>query len=378
MKRLSDGFPRPPLTHVGRHRHALRRRLGRLPIVCKAACFLAVLAAAFLRPEASSAQSMHETIETVLPRVVKIYGAGGLHNLEAYGTGILVSPEGHVATVWSHVLDSDFVNVVLNSGRRFRAEVLGAEPQLDLAILKLEGEHLDLPYFDVDDAASAGTGVRILGFSNMFNVAAGDEPVSVVHGVIAAHTELSTRRGAFEMPYDGPVYVVDGITNNSGAAGGVITTRDGRLLGMIGRELRNATTNTWVNYAVPITELSETIKQIISGDYTSKPKDRDAEENPRRYHPYDFGLVLVPDVLYRTPAYVDQVLPGSPAAEAGIQADDLVLFINNELVQSVRTFRDEVGRLDAGDTLRLVVRRGNALVTAEMPVVKKEAPDNAP
>jgi serine protease Do len=318
------------------------------------------------------AQSTHETIDAVLPRLVKIYGAGGLQNLVAYGTGMLVSPEGHVATVWSHVLDTEQVTVVLNDGRRFQAQVLGAEPHLDLALLKLDAENLQLPYFDLAEAGAAEPGERILAFSNMFKVAAGDEPVSVLHGVVAARTKLTARRGRFEIPYDGPVYIVDAITNNSGAAGGALTTRDGSLIGMIGKELRNSESNTWVNYAVPMTELRDAISEMKTGTYKpSEQQTSKGQDKPRRYAAIDFGIVMVPDVVFRTPAYIDAVEAGSAASQVGLQPDDLILFVNDELVQSTRMLVDELGRLEAGDTLRLIVRRGRNLVSVELAVPRK-------
>ncbi|HEY3963136.1 MAG TPA: hypothetical protein VGM05_01180, partial [Planctomycetaceae bacterium] len=54
-----------------------------------------------------------------------------------------------------------------------------------------------------------------------------------------------------------------------------------------------------------------------------------------------------------------------------IRPNDLVLFVNDELVQSCRLFKDELGRLEAGDILKLVLRRGNALLPVELPVEKK-------
>lgn len=333
-----------------------------------------IVATVFL-PQMLYAQSSRQTIEYALPRVVKIFGAGGVKNLQAYSTGMIVSPDGHIATGWSHVLDRDEVAVVLNDGRRFQAKVLGAEPPLDLAVLKIEEDGLELPFFDIESSVSAAPGTRVLGFSNMFQVAVGDEPVSVLHGVIAARTRLSARRGAFETPYDGPVYIVDAITNNAGAGGGALTTYDGKLLAMIGKELRDSRTNTWLNYAIPITELAPIIRQIISGDFTSNPR-RDEPENPNRYHPLDFGLVMMPDVLFRTPAYVDSVVAETPAASAGLQRDDLVLFVNDQLVQSCRMLRDELGRLQAGDTLRLIVRRGDKLVSVAIPVLAKKGKAN--
>jgi serine protease Do len=80
---------------------------------------------------------------------------------------------------------------------------------------------------------------------------------------------------------------------------------------------------------------------------------------------------MVPDVLYRTPAFVDSVLPGSPADKAEIKPNDLVLFANDELIQSCRLFKEELGRLEAGDTLKLVLRRGNTLIPVEFEVLKK-------
>jgi serine protease Do len=332
-----------------------------------------LLLAALLLPDATRAAALNErAIDRVSRRVVKIFGAGGIRGLHAYSTGFLASPQGHIVTVWSHVLIEDAVTVVLDDGRRLEGKLLGAEPQLDLAVLKIEGD--DFPYFDLDDAVAAPVGSRVLAFSNMFKVAAGDEPVSVLHGVIAARTKLSARKGSFETPYAGPVYVVDAITNNPGSGGGVLTTRDGTLLGMIGKELRNAQTNTWVNYAIPIGELKAVVTEIISGKFVARSEQPADASNPRRYAPVDFGIVLVPDVLYRTPAFVDAVIPGSPADKAGIRPNDLVLFVNDELVQSCRMLREDLGRLEAGDVLKLVLRRGNMLVPVELPVERKEAP----
>ena len=325
--------------------------------------------------ETVHAQTVHRSIERVQSRIVKIFGAGGIRRLHSYSTGFVVSADGHVATIWSHVLDTDELTVVLADGRRLPAKVLGAEPQLDLAVLKLQAENLDLPTFDLSsEATDAGPGTRVLGFSNMFRVATGDERVSVIHGVLAAKAPLAGRKGAFEASYEGVAYIVDAITNNPGAGGGVLTTRSGRLLGMIGKEIRNAETNTWVNYAVPIVELKTPIEQIIAGRYKARTRETEKTDQVARYRPLDFGLVLVPDVLFRTPAFVDSVLPGSAAASVGLKPDDLVIFVNGDLIQSCAVLKQRFGRLEAGQTVKLVVRRGNELVPVEMAVPAKAAP----
>jgi S1-C subfamily serine protease len=314
-----------------------------------------------------SQASPADTLDATLAKVVKIFGSGGVHNLEGYGTGLLVSSNGHVVTVWSHLLDSGDVSVVLNDGRRYNAKFLKGDPARDLAVLKIEGDNLELPSFNLRDIADASPGTRVLAFSNMFKVATGDEPVSIVHGVIAARVRLSARRGAYGATYEGPVYIVDAVTNNPGAAGGALTTLDGRLIGMIGRELRNTESNTWVNYAVPLRQLRTPIADIVAGRFIPPPSKSD-EANVPRFSAIDLGLVMVPDVVYRTPAYVESVVPDSAGAKAGVIAEDLIVFVNDELVQSNRTLKLILGRLESGDSIRLVVRRKEKLVPLELRV----------
>jgi hypothetical protein len=60
--------------------------------------------------------------------MVKIYGAGGLRGLEAYQSGFLISPQGHVLTAWSYVLDTDFITVTLADGRKFQGRLGRGRP----------------------------------------------------------------------------------------------------------------------------------------------------------------------------------------------------------------------------------------------------------
>ena len=73
------------------------------------------------------------------------------------------------------------------------------------------------------------------------------------------------------------------------------------------------------------------------------------------------GIVLVPDVLERTPPYVDYVEPGSPAAAAGIRPDDLVLLLGVRLIQSCKALRAELEYIDYEDAVRLTVLRDQEL-----------------
>jgi serine protease Do len=357
-------------TVIFSHWYELREPLYRSVMI--AFYFAATMVMVALPTSTCVAEEMiTSTIEHVQPRMVKIFGEGGFNNLKGYGTGFLVSPNGFIVTIWSHVLDSRVITVILNDGRRFDAKVIGAEPAKDIAVIKIEAEQL--AYFDLKTAKNASPGTRILGFSNMFKVATGNEPVSVLHGVVTARTKLNARRGNYDMPYDGDVLIIDAITNNPGAAGGIVTTNDGYPVAIIGKELRDKRSQAWINYSVPIKDVTETINEIMTGKY--KRKNAEADEitlKPRNYSPLDFGLIMVPNVLSRTPAYVDSIVPLSPAAKSGIRPDDLVVFVNDELVQSVGDIMDRLGALEGGDLLKIIVRRNNQLVPFEFDVPHKK------
>ncbi|MBR9803567.1 serine protease [bacterium] len=301
--------------------------------------------------------------EQVFPRVVKLYGAGGLKNLANYGTGILVSPDGHILTVWNHLLDTERVLAVLDNGRRLPAQFVGGAGEAGLALLKVDVKNA--PYFDLSNIERRGPGTPVLGFSNMFNVAAGDEPVSLMHGVIATVSPLDARRGRFDISFDGDVYLVDAITNNPGSAGGALTTTDGKLLGLIGKELRDSRTNLWINYSIPLDGISDTIQRLIRGEVI--PQER--MELPVVVQEIDtapLGFRLVPNVIARTPAYLDSVVSKSPAAEQGLQPDDLIVLINDDLIQSCNDFYEYLREAEKGDALRITVRRDRDLKTVEL------------
>jgi serine protease Do len=355
-----------------------------------------VLIALVLAPgRGAAADPFVEVCEAVNAKTVKIFGAGGFSRLNNFGTGILVSPDGHILTIASQMLDTSDLVVHLYDGRRMRAEVVVVEPELDAALIriKVEGKKpdeptgLELPFFDFAEAARrphATPGDWILGFSNQFEIALRDEPVSAQRGVIAAYTKLSGRQGVFDFPYTGDVYVVDAITNNPGAGGGPLTDRKGGLLGLIGREIRNTQTDTWLNYAIPVgakvtvtirvkeknkeeektlnLNLPDFVSQAIQGKYRAynrvKPPPGEGGWT---------GIVFVPNILARTPAYVEDVIPASPAAKAGLKPDDLISFVDGEPVVSIASFQEYLrNRTRAGTMIRLEVRRGEALQTVEM------------
>ncbi len=342
--------------------------------VIVAAAMAAVIASVIaVLPDSACAQSSRttqtgsfaETVVQVLPRMVKIYGSGGLKGLEAYQSGFLISADGYVLTAWSYVLDAEeYINVVLDDGSRHGAKLINHDPRLEIALLKIEAT--DLPYFNLDEAVELQPGARVLAFSNLFGIAVGAEPASVLHGNIVAVSQLTARRGAFQSVYRGPVYIVDAMTNNPGAAGGALTDRNGQLIGILGKELRNALDNTWLNYSIPIAQLNASIDEMRAGRNPPRREDENAKRPANPHTLPAMGIVLVPDILAKTPPFIDGLRRQSPAAEAGLRPDDLILFVNDRMVSSCKELADELSFVDHIDPVRLTVQRGQELVDIEL------------
>lgn len=331
-----------------------------------------LLVAALSAVSAAVADSpIRDSIDLTQPRIVKVYGAGGFRGMEAYQSGMLISPDGHILTAFSYVLDTDYISVTLDDGRKFDARFVGADPRLEVAVLKVEAE--DLPCFDLFQSVDAMVGVRVLAFSNLFGVAMGNEQASVQHGVISVKTQLEARRGAFETPYHGPVYVLDMVSNNPGAAGGALTTRRGQLVGMLGKELRNSLNNTWLNYAIPIDELRQSVEQIRLGSFVAQEQE-DPAKPAMGLTPWRLGMILVPDVLQRTPPYVDLVRPGSPAADADVRADDLIVLVDDQLVQSCKALCEKLEYVDVEQAVQITLIRDMQLIDVQLQVSLDELP----
>jgi len=303
-----------------------------------------------------------EIIAGAARKVVKLYGAGGVRGLESYQTGILVSPSGHVVTVMSTVLDSDEIDCVLDDGRRYRAMLKGIDPRRELAVVTIDAE--DLPAFVLEESAPLPTGSRVFAISNLFGVAVGDERVSAQHGVIAGFVPLEARRGAYEAPYRGDVYILDCTTNNPGSAGGAVVDWRGRLLGMLGKELRATTSGIWLNYALPVDEVEQGYRSVLAGQGASPTPTGEAalDSVAMRFDPQLLGVVFVPDLLNKTPPFVESVRSGSAAAAAGLRTDDLVVAVNGRSVSSRIGVQHILAELATGDQVQFTVVREGSIV----------------
>lgn len=303
-------------------------------------------------------------INAAQPKMVKVFGAGA-GRVEAYATGILVSAEGHILTTAGSMLDGAGVRVLTSDGVTHFATILKRDRIRQLALLKIQLATPD--YFRLASEPVGQKGDWVIALSNAFRVADKDEPLSAMLGIISLRTFLEAKLNSRDVAYRGDLVVIDAVTSNPGAGGGAIVTLSGELVGMIGKIINSSETNTRLNYAVP----ASLLKAFMDGDAMDDDDQQNAlaENRVRGYS----GIRIFTLGGKRDPAYIDRVASGSPAAIAGLQADDLVVSINGQKVGSVRTYQQLVRELFAGDTVVVVVKRGNDLLSKSMVLVERQS-----
>lgn len=301
-------------------------------------------------------------IDTAQERCVKIYGAG-IGREPGYASGIIISPSGHILTASGIFLAGNRIRVVLPDGSLHLAQVERRSDPLQAAILKIDASTPN--YFEVPAQPPAQAGDWIVGVSNLFKVAEGAEELSANLGIVSLRTRLEARRGTQDVPYDGDVLLIDAITSNPGAPGGALVNIEGQLVGMIGKTIESASTNTRLNYGVP----SDLLRKFIDGEPLANT--RPAVQAGK----VDVGIKLLTLSGRRAPAYVDRVTRDSPADRAGVRRDDLVLSIGQETVRNVADYLKAESQLKPGEEIPLVVKRKNQVLALSLtPGGESESP----
>lgn len=325
-----------------------------------ACCMLIAFSAAVSgETTAGSGNVFASAIEAAQQRTVKLYG-GSIAREHGYATGVVVSAEGHILTAEGIYLSGAQIRVVLPDGSSSVAKVLRRSEELQVALLQMEKrwpKHFELPAETVADK-----GDWVLAVANPFKVADGAEKLSVNLGIVSLRTDMDTKRKRREIPYQGEMLVIDAITGNPGSPGGAVVGVDGKLIGVLGRVMESMGTKTRINYAVP----AERLKVFVEGK-----KEAVTEKEAPKGKPY-VGIRLFTLSGKKAPAYIDRVIPDSPAAKAGLRKDDLVLAIGGKSVRNCRDYKEVEAGLTPGKDTGFIVKRKTKIFRVTLKVGVKE------
>lgn len=334
------------------------------------AIIVGLLIATTTRPVYSSdhnvaPNTVKRAFDQAINSVVKLYGGGGLGRLHGYGTGFLISPDGEIITALSILVTRPTIRVTLSDGRNYEARLVRSDEYRQLAVLKIDEK--DLPYLNLVKTDSLEPGDTVIAMGNWYKVAEGDEPVSVNRGILSLKTDLAARRLTQDFDYQGPVLIYDAITSNPGAPGGPLLDIDGNCVGMIGRVVEAVSTNTRINYALP----SEEITAFLGGEPSPKaaPSDKTSGSQSKG-EPY-VGIKISKFGFRHVSAYVQRVRPGSPAAEAGIKPDDLIVAVNGRRITNADAYKAAVKDMSPGQIVAFIVKRGNRVISVDVTVGAK-------
>ncbi|UZP68344.1 DegQ family serine endoprotease [Desulfovibrio mangrovi] len=257
------------------------------------------------------------------------------------GSGFIISPDGYVVTN-NHVIENaDIIRVNIetgqNSSESFIAKVIGADPETDLALLKVEAKRA-LPFVSFGNSDNLEVGEWVMAIGNPFGL---DHTVTA--GIVSAKGR-NIRSGPFDN------YLQTDASINPGNSGGPLINGDGEVIGINTAIIARG---QGIGFAIP----SNMAKRIINQLKTDQTVRRgwigvnitDVDENTAK------ALGLKSD----KGAFVAGVIPGQPADKAGLKSGDVITSVNEKEITSSSELINAIANLPPGDKAKLtIVREG--------------------
>ena len=257
--------------------------------------------------------------------------------LQGTGSGVIISPDGYIVTNNHVIQNASQLQVTLNNNQRYIAEVIGSDPQTDIALLKIKAEDLDyLPFGNSDNAR---IGEWVLAVGNPFNLTS-----TVTAGIISAK---SRDLGMDSSPSS---FIQTDAAVNPGNSGGALVNIYGELIGI--NTAITSQTGTYVGYAfaVPSNNARKIVEDILEfGDV------QQGILGIRGVHaanvPQEF------DINTSEGVYVGEVEKGSGADKAGIQSGDVINRIDNVNIRKFSDLTGYIGSKRPEDVVQVQVMR---------------------
>ncbi|MBI4343394.1 MAG: Do family serine endopeptidase [Candidatus Omnitrophica bacterium] len=288
------------------------------------------------------------------------------------GSGVIIDPKGLVLTNEHVIADADKITVTLSNGKEYVGEVKGKDRRSDLAVVKIDAKK-PLPAAQLADSGAVRAGQWAIALGNPFGLTGrqtGFEPTLTV-GVISAVDRqlplLGDRRG--ERDYTGLIQTDAAI--NPGNSGGPLLNLQGEVIGINvaiitgSPGLRGGYDG--IGFAIPVNKAKHALGALVSGqDVVYGWMGVEIQPLTEEYASF-FGLERSEG------AVVSNILPGSPAQQAGLQSGDVITAIQGERISTPGDLVQRVGVMQVGERVRLDVMREGKPLSLEVTVGKRPA-----
>ncbi len=257
----------------------------------------------------------------------------------AAGSGFIISEDGYILTN-NHVVDgADEIIVALTDRRERVAELIGADPVSDLALLKIDAT--DLPVVDIGNSEKLEVGEWVIAIGSPFGF-----ELSVTQGIVSAKGRSLPDQGINYVPF-----IQTDVAINPGNSGGPLFDLDGKVVGINSQIFTRSGGYMGLSFAIPIDVAMEVVEQLKASGKVSRgwlgvliqKVDRDLAES--------FGLDRPSGAL------ITQVYADSPAEEGGLKEGDIILEFNGKHVDLSADLPHFVGRTKADTKAKLLIVR---------------------
>jgi serine protease Do len=276
----------------------------------------------------------------------------------ALGSGVIVNKDGYILTN-NHVIDgATQITVDLSDKRHFTAKVVGADPQSDVAVLKIDATNL--PVLTLGNSKGLEVGDYVLAIGDPMGIGE-----TVTLGIVSAtgRTNVGVEgTGGYEN------FIQTDAAINPGNSGGALINSRGELVGINTAIASSSGGNQGIGFAIPIDMARGVMTQLIEHGKVTRGYLGIGIEQMTPALAKQFGLANSEGTL------VTEVTDGSPAAKAGLQRGDVILAINGEAISDYSQFRLHIADAAPNSTVHLKIMRNSKVM--EVPVTLAQLKDD--
>ncbi len=266
------------------------------------------------------------------------YGEQEEQNPAGLGSGVIVSPEGHILTNNHVIEDADDIEVVLSDGRKALAKVIGTDPDTDLALLQIP--LVNLPVIVLGQLDDLQVGDVVLAIGNPFGVGQ-----TVTSGIVSALGRSQLGINTFEN------FIQTDAAINPGNSGGALVDVNGHLMGINTAIYSRSGGSMGIGFAIPVSTAKMVLESIL--------RDGVVRRGWIGVEPADLSLELMETfgVKARRGVLITGVLQNGPAAQAGVRPGDVVVDVAGKGIANVQELLANVAALKPGEPAAFKIQR---------------------